>query len=98
MLGNKDEYGKVWNGKEWVDFGYADKPGPAIEKEGSVMSRGDQPVRQRHFELILSKVEQSGHLGTGLSLILMGAEKSTDSASAKDKLMSELISKLPAKK
>jgi hypothetical protein len=96
MLGNKDEYGKVWNGKEWVDFGYADKPGPAIEKEGSVMSRGDQPVRQRHFELILSKVEQSGFLGTGLSLILI-TEKAADHGSAPD-LMSELSKKLSVKK
>lgn len=57
MLGNKDEYGTV-DGRDWgkeIDLLSPDTH--------SVMFRGDMPVRQRHFDLIVEEIKRRGVLG-----------------------------------
>lgn len=65
MLGNKDEYGTVdginWSAKH--DVSRADTH--------SIMYKGDEPPRLRHFDLIFSEVQKSGFI-PGAKLIKMG--------------------------
>ncbi|HTD38756.1 MAG TPA: hypothetical protein VK669_14690, partial [Candidatus Limnocylindrales bacterium] len=51
MLGNKDEYGTV-DGADWTAKYKLDDP-----STHSIMRRGDEPVRERHFELIADQVK-----------------------------------------
>lgn len=63
MLGNKDEYGTV-DGRDYEKEHIA-----ADTSTHSIMHKGNEPVRERHFSLILNKVKESGTLGTDIKLV-----------------------------
>lgn len=61
MLGNKDEYGIV-DGKDYNRLDYSH-----TNDNKNVMRKGDEPVRERHFNLILNSVKSI--LGNDAKLI-----------------------------
>lgn len=63
MIGNKDEYGTVDGHNFDAEYDILDSD------THSIMRKGDQPPRMRHFSLVLQKITEDGALGAHPRLV-----------------------------